>query len=105
VSPVTRELTCSVQIGPLGVVMSAVALKGSRKWHPDQEKLLLECLIRPEYIIQKEAHIMIGGDDGRFEPWRRPARAAERLRRRDSPMGHGYEKNTKIGELVSPRAW
>jgi hypothetical protein len=57
VSPVPREYTCSVHIGPLGVGRSAgsVASKGSRKWHPDQEELLLECLIRTEFRF-------IGGD-------------------------------------------
>jgi hypothetical protein len=45
----------------LCVDMSAVASKGSRKWHPDQERLLLECLIRPELRP-------IGGDgDGVME--------------------------------------
>jgi hypothetical protein len=41
--------------------MSATASKGSRKWHPEQEKLFLKCLCRPEFRP-------IGGDgDGVME--------------------------------------
>jgi hypothetical protein len=67
--------------------MSAVSSKGSRKWHPDQERLLFECLIRPEFKP-------IGGDgDGVME---------RKVEARWMPLLEYFEKeNGKLAERLS----